>query len=128
MPEMILNRNFVLRTTLGHTVAFRKGEKTGVPKEVAKMALEIGAELVDENDREALLPQEEVSAEVPQGDDRDTVIINAFARLIDENDRDSFNASGVPKPSAIEKLVGFKVDAGERTRLWNEWNASKAGL
>jgi hypothetical protein len=42
-----LNRNFLLHTKTGNTIAFKKGEPVFVPNHCAREAVAIGAELVE---------------------------------------------------------------------------------
>jgi hypothetical protein len=98
----------------------------GVPKEIEKLAMSIGAEHVDMDAREEALPAEKVEATIPEGDDRETAIFNAFATLEERNGREDFNAAGAPNVAPLSALVGFKVDKGERAKLWNEYRIRKA--
>lgn len=126
MPEMIMNRNFTLDTNLGHRIRFVKGEKIGVPKDCEKLALSFGAEHVVSEDREAALPVEPKEVVIPEGDDRETTIFNAFAVMEERNEREDFNAAGAPNIAPLSAIVGFKVDKGERVKLWNDYQARKA--
>jgi hypothetical protein len=47
MPEFTLHRNFVLRTTKGHAINFRKGKPTYVPPTCVPDAVAIGAQALD---------------------------------------------------------------------------------
>ena len=50
---LVLNRNYVLTTTKGHSVAFEKGKPTHVPPAIYQEALAIGAIPPDGADRGA---------------------------------------------------------------------------
>jgi hypothetical protein len=62
MPEFTLHRNFVLRTTKGHAINFRKGKPTYVPPMCVPDAVAIGAQAVD-GDADVL--GEEVAEPIP---------------------------------------------------------------
>jgi hypothetical protein len=124
---MVLNRNHTLSTTQGHTIRFRKGEPVGVPKDVEKAAMAIGAEHVVVTDKEAALPQAEApAAPIPEGDARETAVFNAIAVMEERNERSDFNAAGAPNVGPLSALTGFKVDKEERAKLWSAYREFKA--
>jgi hypothetical protein len=47
MPQFILHRNYVLRTTNGHAIGFVANEPTNVPEICVEDAVAIGARPVD---------------------------------------------------------------------------------
>ena len=51
-PKLVLNRNYVLATTMGHSISFVKGEATHVPPLAFAEAIAIGAQPVDGSDPE----------------------------------------------------------------------------
>jgi hypothetical protein len=129
MPQMVMKRNYVLRTTLGHTIAFKKGEEVSVPKVAVQKALEIGAEFVTAGDSTVSLPEEEPLKVVsPQGDARETAIFNAFHQLIAQNDSEDFTSGGKPKFKAVSAVAGFKVDAKEVGEQWDKYHEMLAAL
>ena len=62
--KFTLNRNYVLASTMGHTIAFEKGKATHVPPHLYKEARAIGA-----------LPEDETAID----DDESVVIVTVIA-------------------------------------------------
>ena len=125
MPEYVLNRNYVLRTTTGHSVRFEKNKPTFVPKLIERDAQLIGAERVDGVAPDILDPEKPV--EVPLSpDEREVKLREAFALLIDRNESNDFTGSGVPSVPSVEKLVGFDTDRKEVGSVWSAYRAEQA--
>lgn len=118
--KMVLNRNYVLRTTLGHSVAFKKGEPINVPAIIAKSAAEIGAERVDGKD----VFEAPVEAPVQPVDpsQRGEDIRKAVETIVDRNAIKDFTAGGTPKVAAVSAQVGYKVDQVEVAKAWAAHN------
>ena len=123
MPKFVLNRDHVLRTTLGHSISFRKGQPTYVPREVARQAVAIGAECVE---GEVKMEDEVVIPVELSQEDRNEKILEALAVLKKRNGPDDFTGNGKPSLKAIEDLVGFKPDRNEVFTLWSEFRAIPA--
>lgn len=121
MPWFTLNRNYALSTTKGHSVNFKKGEKTWVPKLIVQEALAIGAICEEQLD---VLPETKEQVAVTDAD-RKKNIFAAFEKLLLRNNRGDFSASGHPHPKKLEDVLGFDVPAKEREILWIEYNANK---
>ena len=124
MPEMILNRNYDLRSVAGRVINFAKGTPVYVPPQCVKEALAIGAEGVDEK-LDFLDPEQ--SPEIPlTTEEIKGLAFEAFPELETTNLREDFTAQGLPTPSAIEKLVGIKLTNQERDALWVEYVQAKS--
>lgn len=124
MPEMILNRNYDLRSLAGRAINFAKGVPVYVPPECVKEALAIGAEGVDEK-LDFLDPEQ--TPKVPlTTDEVKALAFEAFAELEVSNNRDDFTAQGLPTPTAIEALVGVKLTNKVRDDLWVEYVQAKS--
>ena len=124
MPDMILNRNYDLRSIAGRVINFAKGAPDYVPPECVKEALAIGAEGVDEK-LDYLDPEK--TPEVPlSADEIKALAVEAFAELEATNNRDDFTAQGLPTPTAIEALVGVKLTNQMRDDLWVEYVQAKS--
>ena len=127
--DFVLNRNHTLHTTLGRSIEFVKDTPTYVPPALRAAVQAIGAIPAAEEDFQKLRettadkskPVEELSAE-----DRESMIFAAFDDMIAKNDRESFTGTGLPELGALSAAVGFKIDQGERSALWNKYNQSKA--
>lgn len=123
MPYFTLHRNFILRTTKGHTIAFKKGERVWVPPLCVPDAVAIGA-----------VPEEEIDVigEDPKPvvqltpEDRQAKLFEAFDILLARNERGDFTASGLPHTKKLEQIVGFEVSNRERDTAWQEYSAKKA--
>ena len=127
MPMFVLNRNFSL-SGHGHTSNFQKGVPQWVAPELAKDAIGIGAECIDEEIDvlgPEVLPPVELSLE-----EREVLIFAAFdemnARAGDEAFREDFNAQSLPNTKALNKIVGFSVSAKERNELFQKYRELKA--
>ena len=106
---------------LGHTIEFKKGVPTHVPKECWREVQEAGAVA---EDQESVAKAQAVAPVAPVVDDpneRRTAIFGAFETLSIANKREDFTAAGVPKTVSISAVVGFDVDAKERDTLWIEF-------
>lgn len=129
MPQMILQRNYLLSSTTGHSIAFEKGVAVGVPPPMVSKALEIGAEFVAETQKEEYLPDEKSPTKgAPQGDARESAIFEAFRQLSERNDSADFTAGAKPKFKAVMQITGFRVDAPEVADMWGKFNEMKYAL
>jgi hypothetical protein len=115
--EFVLNRNYVLRSTVGHIINFEKNVPIHVPPILHSEVRAIGAEAADGSEVN-VLPDEPVAKVIPQGSERNEAITTAMIMLRDENARNDFTAQGLPQVKSIEKLVGFDIDKEERDTLW----------
>ncbi|MDL2342432.1 MAG: hypothetical protein QFB87_05140 [Patescibacteria group bacterium] len=124
MPDMILNRNYDLRSIAGRVINFTKGTPVFVPPQCVKEALAIGAEGVDEK-LEFLEPEK--TPEIPLTlEEIKALAFEAFPELESTNKREDFTAQGLPTPTAIEALVGIKLTNQERDDLWVEYVQAKS--
>jgi hypothetical protein len=123
MPWFKLNRNFALSTTKGHSVNFKKGERTWVPTLIISEAMAIGAVPEDPKDVEAV---EAPEVKVLTDERRKAAIFAAFEKLMLRSQRGDFTASGQPHPRKLEDILGFDMIQREREALWEEYNAMKA--
>lgn len=122
MPEYILNRNYVLRSPLGHSVSFKKNEPTFVPKLIEREALQIGAERIDgQGDAPNILPDEEVVIPPLAPQERSEQLFAAFDILVESNEPKDFTGAGVPTVTAVKKIVDFDVDRVEIASNWAEY-------
>lgn len=124
MPDMILNRNYDLRSLAGRAINFTKGVPVYVPPECVKEALAIGAEGVDEK-LNFLDPEKIEDVPLSTGEIK-ALAVEAFAELEATNNRDDFTAQGLPTPTAIEALVGVKLTNQMRDDLWVEYVQAKS--
>ena len=118
---LVLNRNYVLTTTKGHSVAFEKGKPTHVPPTIYQEALAIGAIPPDGEEPQV---EDVVKTDNAPGDpaERAPLILAAIEKLVAENARDNFTAAGSPTVDAVSKLVGFKVQSKEVASVWQAFH------
>ena len=118
---LVLNRNYVLTTTKGHSVAFEKGKPAHVPPAIYQEALAIGAIPPDGED-----PQVEDVVKIDNAPsdpaERVPLILAAIEKLVAENARDNFTAAGSPTVDAVAKAVGFKVQSKEVAPVWQAYH------
>lgn len=119
MPMMKLHRSYRLATLKGHSIQFAAGVPTFVPPSVVADAIAIGAEAAD-GEAYDVTPQPPPAANNGPSDaaKREQDIMAAINTITVRNDRDEFNAGGVPKPAAVAAVVGYKVDKREVTEVW----------
>ena len=123
MTNMRMNRRFRLATTTGHVVQWEaKDDIQPVPVDLVERATMYGAEVVDKN----YTPPQPVTStsepkHVPAGAEREKAIKNAIAAICQRNNSEDFGAANAPKPTAIEKEVGFSVDTRERNVVWDAY-------
>ena len=116
---LVLNRNYVLTTTKGHSVAFEKGKPTHVPPAVYQDALAIGAIPPDGEDPHFEEPVKTDNAPADPAE-RAPLILAAIEKLVAESSRDNFPAAGSPTVGAVSEAVGFKVQAKEISTVWQQ--------
>ena len=118
---LVLNRNYVLTTTKGHSVAFEKGKPTHVPPAIYQEALAIGAIPPDGEEPQV---EDVVKTDNAPGDpaERAPLILAAIEKLVAENARDNFTAAGSPTVGAVSEAVGFKVQSKEIATVWQQYH------
>lgn len=125
MPFFTLHRNFILRTTKGHSVEFKKGERAWVPPACVPDAVAIGA--VPEDGREGdVLGDEPTPVVTLEPDQRKAKLFDAFDKLVARQERGDFTAAGLPHLKRLETLVGFEVYNKERDEAWMAYSQAKA--
>lgn len=115
--KFMLNRDRTLATTKGHTLEFKKGQLVHVPPECHQEVIAIGAvpehELEEEEKVVGARPEDPIEAE--------KALFAVFKDMVLRNERKEFTAGGVPHPKAIEKYLGWTVDAKERDQMWQKF-------
>lgn len=124
--EYVLNRNKTHISLTGKVIRFEKGVPTRVPADLVREVVAFGAERVDGSNGEAFEDEEALPPAEPQGLERDELILAAIEELVAKNDSDDFGANNAPKPSALSKVTGLKVDNKERDRAWMLYQARKS--
>jgi hypothetical protein len=118
MGKFVLNRDYVMRTTRGHSIRFEKGQPTWVPVFLEREAVAIGAAPV-----EGEVDMGEKKDEKPEvtPEDRKARFFAAFKTLETRNARGDFNGNGRPAKAAVEKLTQLDTQAAEIEALWDEY-------
>lgn len=119
----VMHRNMTVASTMGHTIEFKKGEPTHVPRELWKDVQAVGAVPADEMEEEEIkLPEVALDPE-----DRKAMIFAAMTQIVEKGERESFTGNGSPHAKVVSEIVGFTVDAKERDAVWIEFRqANKA--
>lgn len=120
MPQFILHRNYVLRTTNGHAISFKKGKPTNVPPVCIEDAVGIGAVAVDAKDGDILGEEAKPQPAMPPAERKEKVF-EAFAMMKARKERGDFTASGVPDGRRLRSMIGFEVTSKERDAYWTEY-------
>lgn len=120
--KFILNRDKTMTSLFGHSIEFKKGEATYVPKELWAEVRAIGA-----------IPEEEIKEEITEGaiepanpEERQQAIFAGFEAMVKKADRDSFTATGVPNIKQLSAHIGFIVDGKERDSAWQAFKLKDA--
>lgn len=125
MPLMTMNRDFIIKSTMGHVVRFTKDEPIYVVPDLYQEALKYGAELVDEKDK--IVQKNPPSKASPQGQERHDKIKEAITQMLTRNERGDFTGSGLPALPVLDKLVGFAVESSERSQIWEIIQVENSG-
>lgn len=113
----VLHRNLTVTSLMGHTIEFRKGVETHVPKESWKDVIAVGAVPADELEEEV----EQTKEVVMDPEDRKALIMAAIQEIVLKGDRESFTGNGSPHAAVVSKIAGFDVNAKERDVVWTEY-------
>lgn len=118
--QMVLNRNYTMATTLGHTIQFKRNTPTHVPPQLRSQAIAIGAVPADGSDPDVLQDEVQANAAPIDPTERVTAVRTAIETLVRRNERLDFTAAGIPTVAAVSQVAGWKVSARE---ISNEWQA-----
>lgn len=126
LPKLVLNRNYVLSTMVGHSIAFEKGVPIDVPPTCYAAAIGIGAVTADGAEPN-VLQDKEVDRTPIDPQERSTLILVAVEELVARNDRNDFTAAGKPAVDAVNRELGFRATGKEIDTAWQRYHADKAG-
>ena len=122
MPLFTLHRNYVLRTTKGHSIMFEKGKEVNVPDVCVNDAVAIGAIAVDATDGD-VLGEEAKPERALTPDERKAKVFEAFGIMKTRGERNDFTASGIPNNKRLPALLGFDLTNAERDKYWRDFCA-----
>lgn len=120
--KFVLNRSYVLASTLGHSIAFEKGVPQFVPPALYPEAISIGAipeEEIEQPERAGVVEPQEPHL-------REAALFEAFEALVLANKSGDFTAGGTPRDKAMEHALGWSVDAKETAAAWKKFKAGPA--
>lgn len=127
MPEMMLNRDYVLSTLKGHRIAFRKDTPTYVPNNCVVDATAIGAQFLDGTSH----TPEEVPSGPAAPDDasmKKQQVFAAFHEMVDRGNRDDFTAAGQPNKYAVDRILGWSLDMRDRNKYWEMFKTEQGSV
>jgi hypothetical protein len=121
--KFIMHTDKIVATRHGHTIEFKAGVPTHVPKECWNAVREQGAVAEDQQ------AVDEANAKKPVKTENDPVerekaILTAIEMMVESNKRGDFAASGLPNLKPLEAIVGFDVDVRERDAVWAKYQAA----
>lgn len=120
---MVSPRDFMLNSTLGHSLSFKKDQPTAVPHAIVDEALKVnilpfeggtGKEFDD--------PNASASANTSiSGALRRAVLFHAISEIVKRNDPDDFSGGGRPNAKAVSDRAGVRISATELNKYWDEY-------
>lgn len=120
---MVSPRDFLLNTTLGHSIEFKKNVPTPVPHSIVDEALKVnilpceggtGKEFEDPN--AAASANTSISGQL-----RRAILFHAIAEIVKRNDPDDFSGGGRPNAKAVSDRAGVRITATELNKYWDEY-------
>ena len=121
--EMVMHRDYVLRTTKGHSFQFRKGVTIDIPKICVPDAVAVGAVPSDGGDPNVINEAAAVNTGPSEPAERQKALFGAFETLAMANIRDDFTAAGLPHLHAVARELTWAVSAKERNVMWAQYKA-----
>lgn len=113
---MVCPRDFTLRTTLGHTIAFEANVPTSVPDSAYQEALSRNILPVSIPVGES--PAHDFASGRVTGTLRDTLVFEGIRTLVSRNNSEDFTGGGLPKAIALTRETGVDVSANETSKYW----------
>ena len=123
--EMVMDRNFTVRSTLGYMITFHKGVPMPVPEIMVRTCGEHGARRIDDVDVFAPPPETPRPKQAVDPGERLADVRAAIEKLVEMNDVSDFTAGGTPKTPAVTREAGYKIDFMEFTKAWQQYNEDK---
>lgn len=113
--QMVLNRNLVLDSTLGHSIRFEKDKPIIVPRVMYGLALGVGATFLD--GAPAIEPKTAGPVEITDPYDRAEALLKIVTDIFDRNAGSEFTAGGKPKATVVSEKFGFEVSVAEVNKI-----------
>lgn len=124
MPQFTLHRNYILRTTKGHIIGFKKDTPTNVPLICVHDAIAIGAVQLDGDKVDNLGPEEVKIIPLSPAERKDKVF-GAFRIMKARGERSDFTGNGLPNNKRLPDLLGFELTNTERDKYWQEFREAE---
>lgn len=118
--KLMMNRDFVMVTTVGPSYGFTKGVPLDVPTKFVQQALNHGAEAVEADKDAAKKVQDETDAAAAEALKRRPKLAEILKTMIEKNQSGDFNAGGKPNRDRVKKLLGDDVDQQELETVFAE--------
>lgn len=113
--QMVLDRKATIRHLCGQSIRFEPGVPIGVPPQMVKSAVSIGAKVYNGDTPD--FSEEEANNRLNAGpvdpDERQEDILKVVKEMIARNERSEWTGTGVPKITRVTELVGYKVQKEE---------------
>lgn len=122
--QMVLNRNFTLDSTLGHSIRFEKDKPVNVPRILYGQALGIGATFID--GEPAVVEQAAGPVEITDPIDRAAALLKIVTGIFERNNGIEFTAGGKPKSAVVSQEFGFEVTTSEVNKIVQAYYDAKA--
>ena len=124
MPDFVMNRDLTLNSIHGHSIAFKKGVTTHVPKALIPEVVAAGG-LPPDGEQVVLEDPVDKDKGPEDAGERQIMMIAAFEEIIARNNRDDFTAGNTPHAKALSKVLGWTVSAAERDAAWAEFQKAE---
>jgi len=119
--KFISSRDRTIASLTGHSIEFKKGVPTFVPREMHAEVLDLGCAPEEELDDSGAGDKTIVEPTDPT--ERQDALLVAIALMVERNSRDDFGANGAPSIKALSDTLGWKPSAEERDTAWLEYQA-----
>lgn len=118
--KVISKTDLYVGTTSGACIRLTANEPQEVNSIVGRAALELGAEIYNENNVAHQEPEDAVFEEVVEEatEEFDPALMECLLRLIEQGNPEDFKVDGTPKASIVNKAVGRTVRSDEREAAW----------
>lgn len=109
--KIICKEPLRVATLSGAIVLFEAGVPREVGEEIGKAALAMGADIVLDNTKEALV--------TPPGEEAEPkTLAQVMEEIVEVANPSDFKADGTPKAAAVNKYAGRTVSTSEREAAW----------
>lgn len=118
--KVIADREIRVATLSGACVLFQPNVEREVSDEIGLLALQQGAKQIGTTQpiQESVAQSDEIDFGIPEDPKPNDEVIEAIEKLVESADPDDFKADGVPKASALNRVVGRTVSTDEREAAW----------